>query len=40
MKDAPLSELLQQAIVKTDNHLMAFYDSDCQDCIDTGRSIE
>ena len=27
MKDAPLSELLRQDSIKTENQLMAFYDS-------------
>ena len=35
---APLSDLLRQAIIKTDNHLMAFFVSSWQDCPDTGRS--
>ena len=38
MKDAPLSDLLIQAIIKTENQLMAFYDSSWQDCPDTGIS--
>ena len=38
MKDAPLSDLLRQAIIKTDNQLMAFYDSSWKDCPYTGRS--
>ena len=38
MKDAPLSGLLRQASIKPDNQLMVFYDSNFQDCSDTGRS--
>ena len=38
MNDAPVSDLLRQTSIKTDNHLMAFYDSSWQDCPDTGRS--
>ena len=37
--DAPVSDLLRQAGIKTDNHLMDFSDSSWQDCPDTGRSI-
>ena len=36
MKDAPLSDLLIQASIKTENQLMVFYDSSWQDCPDTG----
>ena len=39
MNDAPVTDLLIQANIKTDNHLMAFSDSSCQDFPDTGRSI-
>ena len=39
MKDEPLSDLLIQASIKTNNQLMAFYDSIWQDCPDTGISI-
>ena len=39
MNDAPVTELLRQASIKTENHLMAFSDSSWQDCPDTGRSI-
>ena len=38
MNDAPVSDLLRQVIIKTDNHLMAFSDSSWQYCPDTGRS--
>ena len=38
MKDAPLSELLRQANINTDNQLMAFYDSSWKDCPYTGIS--
>ena len=38
MNDAPVTDLLRQAIIKTDNHLMDFSDSSWQDCPDTGRS--
>ena len=37
-KDAPLSDLLRQDIIKTDNQLMAFYDSSWKNCPDTGKS--
>ena len=37
MKDVPLSDLLRQASIKTENHLMNFFDSSWQDCPDTGR---
>ena len=37
MKDAPLSNMLRQAIIKTENQLMFFSDSSWQDCPDTGR---
>ena len=37
MKDALLSELLIQAIIKTENQLMAFSDSICKYFPDTGR---
>ena len=36
--DAPVTDLLRQANIKTKNHLMAFSDSSCRDCPDTGRS--
>ena len=38
IEDAPLSGLLSQDIIKTDNQLMMFYDSIYQDCPDNGRS--
>ena len=38
MNDALLSDILRQAIIKTENHLMGFYDSSWQDFPDTGRS--
>ena len=38
MKDASLSDLLRQAIINTENQMMAFYDYSWQDCSDTGRS--
>ena len=38
MNDAPVSDLLRQAIIKTGNKLIAFYDSSWQDFPDTGRS--
>ena len=31
-----LPDLLRQAIIKTENHLMFFSDSICKDCPDTG----
>ena len=37
-KDAPLSELLRQSFIKTENMLMIYSDSKCQYCTDTGRS--
>ena len=40
INDAPLSDLLRQANVKTDNQLMAFSDYSWKDCPDTGRSTE
>ena len=36
IKDAPLSDLLRQASIKTDNHLTDFSDYSWQDCPDTG----
>ena len=36
--DAPVTDLLRQANIKTKNHLMSFSDSSCQYCPDTGRS--
>ena len=38
MKNAPLSDLLRQASVKTDNQLMVFFDSIQRYCPDTGRN--
>ena len=38
LNDAPVTDLLRQANIKTKNHLMAFSDSSWQDCTDTGRS--
>ena len=38
MKYVPLSELLRQAIIKTNNKLMVFSDSSWQDFPDTGKS--
>ena len=37
---ALVTDLLIQASIITENHLMAFYDSSCQDCTDTGRRTE
>ena len=39
INNAPVSDLLRQAIIKTENQLVAFSDSSWQDCPDTGRSI-
>ena len=39
MKYAPLSELLRQASVNTDNQLMTLSDYSWQDCPETGRII-
>ena len=38
MNDAPVSDLLRQAIIKTENHLMNFHDSSWQYFPYTGRS--
>ena len=38
MKDALLSDLLRQAIINTENQLIAFHDSSGKDCTDTGIS--
>ena len=38
LNDAPVTDLLRQANIKTNNHLMALSDSSWQDCPDTGRS--
>ena len=37
LNDAPVTDLLRQAHIKTKNNLMAFYDSIWQECLDTGR---
>ena len=37
LNDAPVTDLLRQANIKTENHLMAFSDSSWQDYPDTGR---
>ena len=37
MNYAPVTDLLRQASIKTENHLMGFSDSSWQDCPDTGR---
>ena len=39
INDAPLSDLLRQAIIKTENPLMDFSDSSWQDCPDTYRIV-
>ena len=38
INDVPVTDMLIQAIIKTDNHFMAIYDSSSQDFSDTGRS--
>ena len=38
LNDAPVTDLLRRAYIKTKNHLMAFSDSSWQDFPDTGRS--
>ena len=38
LNDAPVTDLLRQANIKTKNHLMSFSDSSWQDFPDTGRS--
>ena len=38
MKDSPLSDLLIQAIIETENQLMILSDYIWQDFMDTGRS--
>ena len=38
LNDAPVTDILRQANIKTNNNLMAFSDSSWQDCPDTGRS--
>ena len=37
LNDAPVTYLLRQANIKTNNNLMAFSDSSWHDCPDTGR---
>ena len=36
--DAPVTDMLRQYKIKTENQLMDFSDSSWQDCPDTGRS--
>ena len=38
LNDAPVTDILRQANIKTKNHLMDFSDSSWQDCPETGRS--
>ena len=38
--DAPVTDLLRQAGIKTEHQFMAFSDCSWQDCPDTGRSTE
>ena len=38
LNDAPVTDILRQANIKTKNHLMAFSDSSWQDCPYIGRS--
>ena len=38
VNDAPLTYLLRQSSIKTENHMMDFSDSSWQDFPDTGRS--
>ena len=38
LNDAPVTDILRQANIKTKNNLMAFSDSSWQDFPDTGRS--
>ena len=38
LNDAPVTDILRQANIKTKNHLMDFSDSSWQDFPDTGRS--
>ena len=40
MKYEPLSDLLRQASINTDNKLIYFYDYSWQDCSETGRSTD
>ena len=37
LNDAPVTDLLRQANIKSNNHLMDFSDSSWKDCPDTGR---
>ena len=39
LTDAPVTDILRQANIKTKNHLMDFSDSSWKDCPDTGRRI-
>ena len=39
LNDAPVTDLLRKATIKTKNQLMAFSNSSWQDCSDTGRII-
>ena len=38
LNDAPVTDILRQANIKTKNPLMAFSDSSWKDCPNTGRS--
>ena len=38
INDAPVSDILIQASIDTENQLTDFSDSSCQNCPDTGRS--
>ena len=38
LNDAPVTDILRQANIKTNNSLMSFYDYIWKDCPDTGRS--
>ena len=38
MNDAPVTDIIRQASIKTENHLMDFFDSSWQDCPYTDRS--
>ena len=38
LSDAPVTDILRQANIKTKNHLMNVSDPSWQDCPDTGRS--
>ena len=40
LNDAPVTDILSQASIKTKNHLIAFSDSSWKDCPDIGRSKE